>query len=512
MAPRDHARPDALRGASVYPDRERFRVLARGARAVPVVREVLADLDTPLAIFLKVDDGRTSFLFESVEGGRDWGRFSFIGVGARARFVARESGIRVERGDAVETHPLAADHDEDPLTHLRELLRELAPAQLEGLPRFAGGAVGYLGYDWVRYVERLPGDNPDALDLPQALFVFPETLLVHDRERQVLQLIHTAEVPDAGSADAAFDAAVEALDAIVERLSRAAPAPVPPPSDGAEVAWTSNMTRERYLEVVKRCKEYIEAGDIFQVVPSQRLTVESDIDPFEVYRQLRVLNPSPYLFFVRCGDHVVLGSSPEILVRLEGRRITLRPIAGTAPRGDTSEEDRAIERQLLADPKELAEHLMLVDLGRNDVGRVAEIGSVAVDEFQVIERYSHVMHIVSSVRGDLREDSDAIDLLRASFPAGTLTGAPKVRAMEIIEEMEPERRGLYGGAVGYIDYHGNMDMCIAIRTLVARDGRFYLQAGGGVVADSDPDLEYQETLNKLGAPLRAIALASGDRS
>jgi anthranilate synthase component 1 len=491
------------------PDLQRFRELARRGRAVPLLREVLADLDTPLATFLKVDDGRTSFLFESAEGGRDWGRFSFIGVGARARFVASESEVRIERAGRAETHPLAADHSEDPLGRLRALLAELAPVPLEDLPRFAGGAVGYLGYDWVRYVERLPDENSDPLAVPQALFVVPETLLVHDRLLQRLSLIHVIEIDASESVDAAYARGQAHLDALVERLSRAAPAPVPVPAADAEVDWRSNLTRERYYEIVKRCKEYIQAGDIFQVVPSQRLTVETEIDPFEVYRQLRVLNPSPYLFFVRCGDHVVAGSSPEILVRLEERQITLRPIAGTAPRGGTPAEDRELERQLLSDAKELAEHVMLVDLGRNDVGRVAEIGSVEVDQFEVIERYSHVMHIVSNVRGTLRAGCDAIDLLRATFPAGTLTGAPKVRAMEIIEEMEPERRGVYGGAVGYVDFRGNMDMCIAIRTLLAKQGRIYLQAGGGVVADSDPEHEYQETLNKLGALLKAIALAGG---
>jgi anthranilate synthase component 1 len=347
--------------------------------------------------------------------------------------------------------------------------------------------------------------------VPDCSFVFPRTVLVHDRTRQRLTIVHMVDVEDVSRAEAAYEAGLAELDALLARMSQSVQVPwldaVDPRAVAPSFDVRSNTTRERYHAVVRRAKQYIQAGDIFQVVPSQRLSVPLTVEPLEIYRQLRVLNPSPYLFFLRCGDHVVLGSSPEILVRLEGRRIDLRPIAGTRPRGATPEEDLALERELLADPKELAEHVMLVDLGRNDVGRVAEIGSVAVDELQVIERYSHVMHIVSNVHGTLREGLDGIDLLRATFPAGTLTGAPKVRAMEIIEEVEPERRGLYGGCVGYIDFSGNMDMCIAIRTLLVKDGSIHVQAGGGVVADSDPEREYQETLHKASAGLRAVELA-----
>ena len=492
----------------VRPDRETFRELARGARSVPVVREILADLDTPLATFLKVDDGSTAFLFESGEGG-DWGRFSFIGVGARARLRSLRGELEIERCGESRRIPLSGNRREDPLLHLRALLAELRPARLEGLPRFAGGAVGYLAYDWVRYVERLPELGRDSLGVPDCLFAFPETLLVHDRVRQRLSLIHLVELDGHADADAAWAAGIAQLDALEARLAQPAPALPAARASGARLHWTSNVTRERYHAMVEQCKKYIAAGDAFQVVPSQRLSARCDVDPFQIYRQLRVLNPSPYLFFLRAGDHVVLGSSPEILVRLEEGRIALRPIAGTAPRGATPEEDLEIEQRLLADPKELAEHVMLVDLGRNDVGRVAEIGTVGVDQFEVIERYSHVMHIVSNVHGRLRPDRDAIDLLRATFPAGTLTGAPKVRAMEIIEELEPERRGLYGGSVGYLDYYGNMDMCIAIRTLLVKDGQVFVQAGGGVVADSDPEREYQETLAKAAGPMRAVALAGG---
>ncbi|MCE2391200.1 MAG: anthranilate synthase component I [Proteobacteria bacterium] len=497
----------------VRPDPESFRKLARSGRPVPLVREVLADLDTPVATFLKLDDGRTSFLFESAEGGKDWGRFSFIGLGARARFAARAGEVEIVRPDGtLERTPLPADRSLDPLDRLRELLAELAPVELDGLPRFAGGAVGYVGYDWVRYVERLPDSNPDTLGVADALFTVPETVLVHDRVRQRLSVIHNVEIEDPERADGAYARGCEQIEGIVAKLSQPVPARRAPADNGVSLDWQSNLTRESYCEIVQRCKQYIRAGDIFQVVPSQRLSAEASVEPFAIYRQLRVLNPSPYLFFLRCGDHSVIGSSPEVLVRLEDGETVLRPIAGTAARGDTPERDREIERRLLSDPKELAEHVMLVDLGRNDLGRVCETGSVHVDEFQVVERYSHIMHIVSNVRGRLRADRDAVDLLRATFPAGTLTGAPKVRAMQIIDEMEPERRGLYGGSVGYIDFHGNMDMCIAIRTLLAKGGRVYVQAGGGVVADSDPEREYRETLDKAGAALAAVERALGAES
>jgi anthranilate synthase component 1 len=495
----------------VRPDRDTFRVLARHGRAVPLVREVLADLDTPLASFLKVDDAATTFLFESVEGGERWGRFSFIGVGVRATFVSRGGRVEIRRGTETRRVKLAPNHRGDPLDELRQLIEELRPVEIPDLPRFAGGAVGYLSYDWVRYVEQLPQLNPDPLGLPDSYFLFPEILLVHDRKRQRLSIVTAVETGEEG-ADAAFEAGLARIDEVIARLSSAVKLePDRQDGDAADepLEVSSSVTRERYHEIVKCAKDYIRAGDIFQVVPSQRLSMPLRTDPIQIYRWLRVINPSPYLFFMRCDDHVILGSSPEILVQLEGREITLRPIAGTRPRGETPEEDLAQERDLLADPKELAEHIMLVDLGRNDVGRVAEIGTVCVDELQTIERYSHVMHIVSNVRGQLKADADAVDLLRATFPAGTLSGAPKVRAMEIIEELEPVRRGLYGGSVGYLDYRGNMDMCIAIRTLLIKDGRIHVQAGGGVVADSDPEREYQETLHKARALMRAIELAGG---
>jgi anthranilate synthase component 1 len=417
--------------------------------------------------------------------------------------------VEIRRGTTSEHLELDPDYRADPLEQLRGLMEELRPVEIPDLPRFAGGAVGYLSYDWVRYVERLPALNPDPLELPDSYFSFPEVLLVHDRKRQRLSILTLVEVAQT-DVDAAYEAGLARIDGVIQKLSRAVkrdPDANTAEPGSAPLEVTSTVTRERYHEIVRQAKDYIRAGDIFQVVPSQRLSMPLRTDPVQIYRWLRVINPSPYLFFMRCDDHVILGSSPEILVQLEGREITLRPIAGTRPRGETPQQDLANERDLLSDPKELAEHIMLVDLGRNDVGRVAEIGTVRVDELKTIERYSHVMHIVSNVRGRLRPDRDAVDLLRATFPAGTLSGAPKVRAMEIIEELETVRRGLYGGSVGYLDYRGNMDMCIAIRTLLIKEGRIHAQAGGGIVADSDPELEYQESLHKAQALMRAIELA-----
>jgi anthranilate synthase component 1 len=503
----------------VRPDRSTFRALARERSTVPVVREILADLDTPLGSFLKLDDGRTAFLFESMGPADQWGRYSIIGFGARASFLASQGRVEIERGEDRQVIELPVDRSVDPLHYLRELLAELAPAELPDLPKFAGGAVGFLSYDWVRYVERLPESGGDRLGVPDCFFTFPATVLVHDRQRQRFTLIAWSDVSQATSVDSAYDDALDRLEKLVQQLSSAVPdacqqpALSVPSSDARrpELAQHSNLTRERYGEMIDAAREYIKAGDIFQVVLSQRFVLPLRCDPIQIYRWLRVVNPSPYLFLLRCGGRTVIGSSPEILVRLEAGEIVLRPIAGTRPRGGAERDDQEIEQELLADPKEQAEHIMLVDLGRNDVGRVAEIGSVRVDELKVVERYAAVMHIVSNVRGRLRKDRDAIDLLRAAFPAGTLTGAPKVRAMQIIEELEPERRGLYGGAVGYIEHRGDMDMSIAIRTMLIQDGQIYLQAGGGIVADSDTEHEYQETIHKASALIRAIELANGGR-
>jgi anthranilate synthase component 1 len=487
------------------PSQEAFVDHARRGNLVPLVRELIADMDTPLSLFRRLDDGRTSFLFESVEGGEKWGRFSFIGTGARAVFRAR--GSDVEWSEGGRTQRLRASGD--PLELLRERLAAFRPVHLEGegLPRFLGGAVGMISYDWVRFVERIPDENPDELEMPDLWFVLPETVVVFDNTRKTALLVRYVDVPTPAEARERYARAADELDRVARRLRAPLPVDEPRPPVRAPMELHRSTSREAFHEMVKRAKEYIEAGDIFQVVLSQQFRIPLQVDPFSIYRHLRLVNPSPYLFFVRCEGPVLIGSSPEILVRLEDGRIDVRPIAGTRPRGRTPEEDAARERELLADPKERAEHVMLVDLGRNDVGRVAEIGSVRVSEFGVIERYSHVMHIVSNVQARLRQGCDWLDLLRATFPAGTLSGAPKVRAMEIIDELESVRRGPYGGCVGYIDYSGNMDTAIAIRTLLVKDGQIFLRAGAGIVADSDAEAEYQETIAKGRALIEAIDLA-----
>jgi len=488
------------------PSAEDFETLSAQGNLIPVVREIMADLDTPLSIFRRLDDERTAFLLESVEGGEKWARYSFIGTGARAIFRARGHAVEWEEGGQCE----AVTEPGDPLEFLRRKLAELRPVHPAALdlPRFIGGAVGMVGYDWVRFVEKIPDDNPDNIGLPDLWFVFPEIVVVYDNVRHKALIVRHVHLREGDDPAEGYRAAAADIEACVRRLRGGLPAepdaqPVTVPMDVKR-----SMSEEAFHEIVKRSKEYIEAGDVFQVVLSQQFQIPLQVDPFSIYRYLRSINPSPYLFFIRMEDDAVLvGSSPEILVRLEGDRVDVRPIAGTRRRGEDSEEDLALEQDLLADPKERSEHVMLVDLGRNDVGRVAQIGSVDVDEYAIVERYSHVMHIVSNVNGKLREGLDWLDVLRATFPAGTLSGAPKVRAMEIIDELETVRRGPYGGCAGYIDYSGNMDMAITIRTMVVNDGTITLQSGAGVVADSTPEFEFEETINKARAVLQAIDLA-----
>ena len=486
---------------------EQFETLATQGmgKHIPVVREILADLDTPLSLFRKIDDGKTAFLLESVEGGEKWARYSFLGVGARATF--RSKGHRVEWVEGGRTEILEAEGD--PLAILRDRLRAFEAVQPTDLPlpRFIGGAVGMIGYDWVRFVERIPDSNPDRVGLPEAFFVLPEYVVVYDNVRHTAVIVVHAEVAPGADASAAYAEASARIESMVDRIRAPLSAELRRPVVHAPMEVERSMTESHYHDIVKRAKEYIEAGDIFQVVLAQQFQVPLQVDPFTIYRHLRVINPSPYMFFIRMDDAVLVGASPEILVRLEGERIDVRPIAGTRWRGETPEEDKQLEVDLLADPKERAEHLMLVDLGRNDVGRVARIGSVELDEYAVVERYSHVMHIVSNVHGHLRPGLDWLDVLRATFPAGTLSGAPEVRAMEIIDELETVRRSFFGGCAGYLDYSGNMDMAITIRSMVAKDGKITFEAGAGIVADSDPEYEFEECVNKARAVLTAIDLA-----
>ena len=484
------------------PGIDQFRELAASAGLIPVCREIIADLDTPLTVFAKVAGEEShAFLFESLEGGEKWGRYSFIGLDPIATFESRGERITLRRGSEV------TEQNGNPITVLQALLNSFAPClAAEYLPRFFGGAVGYMGYDMVRFMERLPEKNPPLVDFPDSLLMIPRTVLIYDSLRQTLTIVECVVVGGRDDADALYRLAQERIDRVVARLRQPVPqamaehAPCPPH------LFTSNMEREAFHGMVNRAKEYILAGDIIQVVLSQRFHTTTEMAPFTLYRALRHINPSPYLFYLKLGDIVQIGSSPEILVRLEGDDIELRPIAGTRRRGQTAAEDRALEQELLADPKERAEHLMLVDLGRNDAGRVARYGTVEVRDLLVVERYSHVMHIVSGVHGKLAPGRNQFDVLNACFPAGTVSGAPKIRAMEIIEELEPERRGPYAGAVGYFGFSGNMDICITIRTFVMHGKNLWVQAGAGIVADSDPEMEFQETINKARGLRRAVEL------
>ncbi len=489
------------------PSRPEFRELIRDHSIVPVWREVLADVQTPVAAFLRLDPGPNGFLLESVEGGERWARYSFLGGDAFAIVKAKDGRVWTQ-GDPL----VAPDEGEPPLAYVRRLLEACRAPRLEGLPPLHGGAVGYIGYDCVRELEHLPEAPPDDLGLPDLALLLTRTFVVFDHFTQRAVVITNVARPS--DVDAAYDDAIERCEELIERL--AAPVAAPPlDSDiGRPVSFLPSVDDDEYGRWVERCREHIYAGDIFQVVPSRRFEAPISGSAFGAYRILRTLNPSPYMYFLRFGEgdghesFEIAGSSPEPMVRVTGDHVVTRPIVGTRRRGATPEEDAAIERDFLEDEKEVAEHVMLVDLARNDVGRVARYGTVSVDELMVIERYSHVMHIVSSVSGRLREDLDAFDALTACFPAGTLSGAPKVRAMQIIDSLERTRRGPYGGVVGYIDFSGNVDTCITIRTIVATQGRAFVQAGAGVVADSVADYEAQETRNKAEGVLKAVVAAA----
>jgi anthranilate synthase component 1 len=496
------------------PDRAAFLRLARTHTLVPLYRTLTADLETPVSAFLRVAAGEPEcFLLESVEGGERLGRYTYIGIRPSRRIVSRGREIEITENGKVRCVT------GDVFALLRDALSGHTPARIAGLPPFTAGAVGFLSYDVVRQIERLPVRTEDDLGLPDACLMFFDEVLAFDHVKKEILLIATADLrrhkPQAAYADA-----VKRLDGLERRLARPLPRLAARKSAG-KVRTASRTKKAAFVKAVERAKEYIAAGDIFQVVLSQRLDIEPGVDPFSVYRALRIVNPSPYMYFLRFGrkkagsksakeetTHIV-GSSPELLVRVEGRRVEYRPIAGTRPRGATEAADLEAEQEMLTDEKERAEHVMLVDLGRNDVGRVSEYGSVKVTELMFVERYSHVMHLVSAVEGQLKGGLSAVDALRSCFPAGTLSGAPKIRAMEIIEELEPTRRGIYGGSVLYADYSGNLTSCIAIRTLLVEGRQGYVQAGAGIVADSVPEKEYEESLNKARAVVRAIERARG---
>ncbi|MBP8811128.1 MAG: chorismate-binding protein [Kofleriaceae bacterium] len=497
-----------------YPDRDGFVQAAQTANLIPVYRELCADGDTPVSAYAALGAGDYSFLLESVVGGATWAAYSFVGVAPRAVLVcqggeARVTWFDVDGGGAART---AAWPAPDPAAALAEVMGELRPAPAPGLPRFWGGAVGWIAYDCVRAFEELPARPKPGIDVPTLCMAITDTVVIFDNLRQTMKIVATPYVARPERAEAAYARACARIDAIVRTLRGPRPAmkPMAPlPPDAPLPTARSAFGQAGFEDAVGRIKDYVAAGDAFQVVLSQRLDVaRGDVDPFDVYRSLRVVNPSPYMFHLRFPEATVTGASPETLVRLDAGVVSLRPIAGTRRRGATRDDDAALAAELAADPKERAEHLMLIDLGRNDVGRVARTGTVRVTEQFAIERYSHVMHLVSQVEGELAPGKTWRDVLAAAFPAGTLSGAPKIRAMEIIDELEPTRRGLYGGAVGYVSYTGNLDLAIAIRTLVTIGDTIHVQAGAGVVADSTPTGEWDETQNKARAVLRAVAMAA----
>ena len=492
-----------------YPTLEEFNEKAKIGNTIPVYRPILADMETPVSAFYKLMPDNYAFLLESVEGGETVARYSFLGSQPSVLFQSKGHQVTIEylaKGEKV------SKEYEDPLKALEEVMQNYQPVSVEGLPQFHGGAVGYMSYDMVRFVEELPDDTEDELQLPDCFFMIAETILIFDHVNHQIKVVANAHID--GNVDAAYADAIAKIDGLVEKLTSASEVhlinnindrsgrqseTVPDPP--------SNFTKAAYEDVVRRAKEYIAAGDIIQVVPSQRFSRSVSVDSFDVYRTLRVVNPSPYMYYLKCNGFDIVGASPEMMVRVEDGFVQTVPIAGTRPRGKTAEEDRALEQELLTDPKERAEHVMLVDLGRNDLGRVCEYHTVEVTDLMIIEKFSHVMHIVSHVIGKLRDNLSAFDVIRACLPAGTLSGAPKIRAMEIIDELEPTRRGPYGGAVGYFSFSGSADTAITIRTAVIKNGTAYVQAGGGVVADSVPENEYYETVSKAWAMLTAIEMA-----
>jgi anthranilate synthase component 1 len=490
------------------PTYDAFAAQVRAGAIIPVYRELLADMETPLAIYARVCRRAPAFLLESVEGGEHVARYSFIGVQPLLEFIAHGTQITIRAADGTTTTSVA----DSPIAELRRRLSVYHAVHLPGLPRFCGGAVGYIGYGAVRFFEDIPQTNPNDLALPDLHFMFTKAVIAFDHVRHRILVIANAHC-DGRPARAVYDEAGATIAQVIEQLAHPLPVtPVAPLSpaglqDLSDRQPPSNMAPERYMQIVERCKEYVRAGDIIQVVPSQRFAFPTTASALDLYRALRCVNPSPYMFLLQFDGYALAGSSPELMVRVQDGTAELRPIAGTRRRGLTPEEDLALEHELLADPKERAEHIMLVDLGRNDLGRVCTFGSVHVAELMVVERYSHVMHIVSNVSGTVNPGQDAFDVLAATFPAGTVTGAPKIRAMQIIDEMESCGRGPYAGTVCYFGYDGALDSCITIRTMVVKDQTVYVQAGAGIVADSVPALEYQETVNKARGMMKAITLA-----
>jgi anthranilate synthase component 1 len=485
--------------------RESFRELARRGNLIPLYREIIADMETPVSAFQKIDTGDHSFLFESVEKGGKFARYSFLGASPELIFIARGKNITLREGKEERSYTI----EHDCLRELEHLMSGYIPVPVPNLPLFFGGAVGYLGFEAATQFEpTVPRAKNDDLGVPDAYFFVTDTLLIFDHLERRIKIVANAHVSNPAHADAAYDDAARKIEELEARLARPVQGrALPVFTDVEPLEPAVNMTRDAYVKMTEAMQEYIRAGDIFQVVPSQRFEVPFDAPAIHLYRALWLINPSPYMFIVKLGDMTLVGSSPELHVRCEEGRVQIRPIAGTRPRGATPEEDERLKEELLADPKERAEHVMLVDLARNDVGRVCNFNTVRVTDFMITERYSHVMHIVSNVEGELSQGHSSYDVMRATFPAGTVSGSPKIRAMQIIAQGEPTCRGTYAGAVGYFGFSGNLDSCIAIRTVLLKDGKAYLQAGGGLVADSTPLGEYNESVNKAKAGLKALAMA-----
>jgi len=487
----------------VKPTFKEFKEKSKQGNLIPVYKEVLADLDTPVSAYMKMCGGEYSFLLESVEGGEKWARYCFLGFDPSIIISIKGNEVVVEKNGQPKSILITKGN---PLIGLKDILARYQPVDVEGLPRFSGGAVGFVSYDMVRSFEDLPEDTMDDLQVPDARFVITDTLLIFDNVAQTIKIVSNAHV-DNENIEESYNQAVKNIDAIEKKLRTSLPVDVnnesSPKTDSLNRI-ESNFEKKHFINAVQKIKNYILEGDVIQVVLAQRLKFNISKDPFTIYRALRSINPSPYMYYLKFGDLKIVGSSPEILVRLEGEKIEVRPIAGTRKRGQSEEEDQALENDLLSDEKELAEHIMLVDLGRNDVGRVAKTNSVSVNEKFTIERYSHVMHIVSNVEGKFNKKHSLLDTMLAGFPAGTVSGAPKIRAMEIIDELESSKRKIYAGGIGYFSANGEFDTCIALRTAVAKNNKFYVQAGAGIVADSKPIKEFEETVNKAKALLNAL--------
>ncbi len=483
-----------------YPSLKEFIRKSKRGNLIPVYKEILADFETPVSAFTKIDTGDYAYLLESAEKGEKLGRYSFLG--SNPSLIFKSKGRRVE---IISEGKKKIQEVFDPLITLKKLMADYKFVKVKGLPRFVGGMVGYLAYDMVRFFEEIPDENPDDLNLPDAIFLLADTLLIFDHLEHKIKVISNARIKE--SPKKAYQEAIEKIKDLIEKLKKPVKKGLKVKGQGLRFRVRSNFTKEGFKKKVRKAKEYIRAGDIIQVVLSQRLETKITVNSFDIYRALRTINPSPYMYYLKCKDLKLVGSSPEILVRLEEGMVEVRPIAGTRHRGKTSKEDQALEKELLVHPKDRAEHMMLVDLGKEDVGKVSRPGSVRVNELMVIEKYSHVMHIVSDITGRLRKNKDSFDVLRSNFPAGTVVGAPRKRALEIIDELEPVRRGPYAGAVGYFSFSGNLDTGITIRTIVIKGNQAYIQAGAGIIAESIPEKEYQETINKARALVRAVEMA-----